>query len=867
MKAMDSDAVRGEFLDYFQEHKHMCIRGGSLVPRNDPTLLFVNSGMAPMKSYFTGEAKPPARELTNVQACIRTKDIDDVGDRHHLTFFEMLGSWSIGGYFKQRAIELAFGLLTDRYGFRPEELFVTVFEGDAALGLPADEESAAAWEAVGIPRDHIVPQPTADNFWGPAGETGPCGPCTEVFLDTGDAFGPAWQPGHEFDTARRYIEIWNAGVFMQFNLGKDKSLRPLPFNSVDTGSGLERVAMALNGLENVYETDLLLPIIRSAQVLFGDSDEILKRHRVIADHLRATCMIMAEGVRPSNEGPGYIPRRLIRRCLTTALQADVANVDFGPVIEGVVSRLGSHYPLLQSERMNLHAGIDEECREFASAVRRGLDRLDSMLNSASVLSGAAAFHLFSTYGLPLEITRDIAADRGIAISTDDYQAEFERHQELSRGGVRHEAEERKTAASLLQGFPATRFEGYETTSGSGVVTALISAVGRVDQAEAGEAVELVVDRTPFYAEGGGQIGDRGTIQGPAGTATVDDTVSLEGGQYMHRATVRNGAIRVGDHVSLEVDAVRRAATAANHTATHLLNAALREVLGQHVHQAGSLVEPERLRFDFTHHAAMTKEQLRQVERLVNTWILDDHNRSVVELPVEQAKASGAISLEGEDYGTDEVRVISFDDVSRELCGGTHTTHTSLIGSMRIRSEQSVAAGVRRITAVTRFAALELAEKEDDTLAAVSSVLKSSPRDVVAAAQRLVAAAGKKPAGRPSVDRTAADRAVSDIDVGNVQLSAGRLGDLDSTELRTTALEFSSQRDRIVIAWSGPEEAARLAIAVPARYRSTVSAADLIRGITGRLGGAGGGSPAFAQGGGFRLRDESLPLDLLAELLP
>ena len=313
MKPLRSDAVRAEFLDYFRARGHQLIRGSSVLAKDDPTLLFVNAGMAPLKPYFTGEATPPSRELANIQPCVRTIDIDDVGDRHHLTFFEMLGSWSIGGYFKERAIELAFGLLTEGYGFATRDLYVTVFEGDSSLGLGADEESAAVWEAVGMARDHIVPQPAADNFWGPAGETGPCGPCTEVFLDTGDAYGPAWSAGREFDTKRRYIEIWNAGVFMQFDQRADGSLAPLPFNSVDTGSGLERVTMALNGLDNVYETDLLLPVAQAAQILFADSGEILGPHRVIADHLRASCMIMSEGVRPSNEGAGYIPRRMIRK--------------------------------------------------------------------------------------------------------------------------------------------------------------------------------------------------------------------------------------------------------------------------------------------------------------------------------------------------------------------------------------------------------------------------------------------------------------------------------------------------------------------------------------------------------------------------
>jgi alanyl-tRNA synthetase len=865
MRSMDSEAVRGEFLDYFREHGHLLVPGGSLVPRNDPTLLFINSGMAPMKAYFTGAAKPPARDLTNVQGCIRTKDIDDVGDRHHLTFFEMLGSWSIGGYFKREAIELAFGLLTGPYGFSPDDLYVTIFEGDPALGLAPDEESATAWAAIGIPRDHIVPQPTADNFWGPAGETGPCGPCTEVFLDTGEKFGPAWAPGKEFDTTRRYIEIWNAGVFMQFDKGADGVLRPLPFTSVDTGSGLERVAMALNSLDNVYETDLLLPVVQAAQELFGESGEILQRHRVIADHLRASSMIMCEGIRPGNEGAGYIPRRLIRRCLTTALHAGVEKVDFTQVIDTVIARLGAHHPLLRSQRANLLDGVDAECREFESVVRRGLDRLDSILSGTSTLAGADAFRLFATYGLPFEITQDIAGERGVAVSVDDFQTEFQRHQELSRGTARQGGSGRGAAAAVLQDLPPTQFDGYTALAGTATVQALAAATGRVNEAQRGESVDLVTDRTPFYAEGGGQIGDRGSLRGPAGAAQITDTVSLDGGQYVHKVTVTEGVIQTGDLVELEVDQARRADTAANHSATHLLNAALRDVLGEHVRQAGSLVEPERLRFDFTHPTALAKDQLRQVERLVNTWILGDHARTVVELPQEEAKASGAISLEGEDYGPGNVRVVAFTGVSRELCGGTHVDHTSLIGTMRIRSEQSVASGVRRINAVTRFAALELAENQEDTLAAVAAALRTSPRDAVATAQRLVSSTSKKAAAPKAVDSAQADRALTDLEAGGVQLSLGQL-DMDVAALRRTVLNLAGRRDRVIVVWSAPDGPAQLVVAVPERYRSKVSAADLVRGIAGRYGGSGGGSAGVAQGGGMTFDGEDGPRNLLAELL-
>lgn len=856
MKPLDSDAVRSTFLDYFTASAHHLVGGASVLAKGDPTLLFVNSGMAPFKPYFTGEQQPPVRELTNIQPCIRTIDIADVGDRHHLTFFEMLGSWSIGGYFKQRAIELAFGLLTEGYGFTPDQLYVTVFEGDPALGVGPDAESAAAWEAVGIARDHIVPQPTEDNFWGPAGDTGPCGPCTEVFLDTGDAYGPAWRPGTEFDTKSRYIEIWNAGVFMQFFQDARGALSPLPFSSVDTGSGLERVTMALNGLDNVYETDLLLPVARAAQDLFGDSGEIQRRHRLITDHLRASCMIMAEGVRPGNEGAGYIPRRLLRRCLTEAVQGGLDDVSFAPVVDAVIGRLGEYYPLLTERRDELQRAVAAECREFGAVIRRGLRRLEDALSSGSTsLSGRDIFHLFATYGLPAEITQSLAAERGIEVDLAGYRAEFRRHQELSRGEPGRPGE----AAASLADLPAVDFTGYSGLTGTGAVLALLRDGARVQRVSAGQSAELVTDRTPFYAEGGGQIGDRGTAAGDGASLEITDTRKRDG-QHLHQVTVTSGEVAVGDVLELAVDAGRRAATAANHSATHLLNAALREVLGEHVTQAGSVVEPERLRFDFTHPAPMTPGELQEVERLVNSWVLADHDRATDELPQAEAKASGAVFLGGEDYG-DLVRVVAFDGVSKELCGGTHVPHTSFIGSFRIRSEQSIAAGVRRINAVTRFGALEAAEADREALGAVAAALRSSPRDVVSAAGRLARAASERPAARPeAAELTEVVEAVSGAGVPTLvaRVTAG------PKLARATAIQQSRQQHKVVMLWSESGDQSRVVIAVPDDIG--VSAQAAVRFVLTGVAGSGGGSDSVAQGGGGTFARGPAPAELLADFL-
>jgi alanyl-tRNA synthetase len=837
-----SETIRETFLSYFERNGHLRIDGASVRPKDDPTLLFVNSGMAPLKRYFTGDEIPPAKDLCNIQSCIRTKDIDDVGDRHHLTFFEMMGSWSIGNYFKDRAVELAFGLLTEGFGFRPEQLYVTVFEGDKALGLPPDEESARAWERVGMARDRIVPQPAADNFWGPAGSSGPCGPCTEVFLDTGDAYGPAYVPGGVFDTTRRYIEIWNAGVFMQFDKGLDGSIRPLPFTSVDTGSGLERICLALNGLDNVYQSDLLAPVVATAQQILGESGPPQTHHYVIADHMRAAVKIVSDGVLPGNEGAGYIPRRLIRKSMTVALRRGADTFEFRPLVDDIVGLLGDHHPALRARHGAVLDVLDAECREFGTAVRRGLDRVTSLLDSSATVSGADAFRLFATYGLPVEITRDIAAERGAAVSMDEYEVEYERHQRLSRGAERTDRRLRidDVLPASLAALPATEFLGYESLEADVSVAAVFRDGALTDTVEAGAEGDLITDRSPFYAEGGGQVGDRGTFSGADGLrGEILDTVQHRSGRSLHRVRVTAGTLRSGASVRLAVDAESRRDTMANHTGTHLLNAALRQVLGDHVRQAGSLVEPRRLRFDFTHPKPVTEEELAAVESLVNEWILRDESRAVEVSSPEAAKSAGALSLDGEAYG-DEVRVVSFGGVSKELCGGTHVPHTSFIGSFRITAEQSVASGVRRINAVTRGAAAEYSLEQGSSLLSVARVLRSSATDVVTAAERVAKqAAAKKVRGDGGGGRAEVARHT----VGGVE--AAVVTGLDETAgLRQAVQRIADGEGRVTLGVGSGDRAA-VALGVPAGVGR--SAATLLKTLLSGFGGNGGGNDRIAQG--------------------
>jgi alanyl-tRNA synthetase len=843
---ISSEFVRETFLEFFRARNHTLIEGSSVLARDDPTLLFVNSGMAPLKDYFTGVRQPPSPNLTNIQPCIRTIDIDDIGDRHHLTYFEMMGSWSIGEYFKDKAIDLAYELMVGGFGFDPSQLYVTVHEGDEALGVEPDEESERAWARVGMPADHIVRQPTADNFWGPAGDSGPCGPCTEMFLDTGDAYGEAYRPGGPFDT-HRYIEIWNAGVFMVYDKGLDGRLRPLPFKSVDTGSGLERVTLALNGFDNLYQTDLLVPVVAAVKDALGETGPTDRHHRIIADHLRAAVAIMAEGVRPSNEGAGYIPRRLLRRSATLALTRGQNRFEYRPVVDAVVGVLGDHYPRFVTERTAVEDAIGAEMAEFEGALHRGLAQLDELLAKQDRFGGADAFRLWSTYGLPVEIAAGLAAERGAAVDLGDLEEERRRHQDDSRGGLRTD---RRTGphdplpTSVLS-LPATTFLGYDTLDADGEVLALL---GGPEPLGVGDEADLIVDRTPFYGESGGQVGDHGRVDGPEGWGSITDTVVHRSGMFLHRLRVEEGTIALGQTVHLRVEAEARVAAAANHSATHLVNAALRRVLGDHVHQAGSLVEPVRLRFDFTHPRPVAADEIDEIERLVNDWVLADLDRRVRVMTPAAAIASGATSLEGEAY-PDEVRVISFGDVSTELCGGTHVEHTSTVGLFRIVSQESVASGIRRITAYTRRAAVDYSLDQARTLAAVSNTVHSSPRDVVAAVERLATKASSRPAAKAD-PAALASGALTEATAGDFDIAYGPLP-IDAKGLRPAAAATSKTSDRLTVVWTEANPAT-MVVAVPPRYADRLDARQILKSVLAPFGGAGGGAAPIAQGGGAAL---------------
>jgi alanyl-tRNA synthetase len=856
-RPFSSDEIRETFLRFFTERQHARIEAASVIPANDPSLLFVNAGMAPLKPYFLGEALPPAPDLCNVQPCVRTVDIGEVGDRHHMTFFEMLGSWSIDHYFKDRAVELAFELLTQRFGFGVADLYVTVFAGDEQLGIEPDDVSAAAWEQVGVARDHIVYLGAEDNFWS-AGDTGPCGPCTEVFYDTGPQHGPQYRPGGEFDSSSRYIEIWNAGVFMEFNRRPGGTLEPLRFTSVDTGSGLERMAMVLQGRDSAYETDLFAPIIAAVRSALAGTGAGERDIRIVADHVRASTFILSEGVVPSNEGRGYIPRRLLRKVIAIATLAGAADFDLHDVADAVIGQMGHTYPQLTAGRDRIMDLLAREQRDFGRVVRRGLDRLGALAEDPGFeITGDDAFTLFATHGMPVDLIRDFAAERGGSVDERRFAELFAEHRELSRGaaagpgvaagpGARAEADPDAVAAF---GATTTRFLGHDQLTAAGQVIALAGPHGLAGRLAAGESGLAVFDQTPCYAEGGGQVGDTGQITAPGLSARVTDTRNV-GGHHVHFVTVTEGLLGQGDTAELAVDAARRRSVMRNHSATHLLHAALRQVLGPHVRQAGSLVAPDRLRFDFLHPLALSEDQVEQVERLVNAEVLENEPRITEVKPHQDAIRDGAIAFFGEKYGED-VRVVSFGDFSAELCGGTHLRQTAEVGLFRIVSEASIGSGVRRIEAVTGEAAVARTLERDKLLRGLAARLRV-PVDQLPSRVEALAGAAAARSGQPAPGGLTAGSLADSVRAdpsGQRYLVTADPG-LRPSDLPSQARRLASELDAVVVLLPGPQAGfLRVGVGVPDGLVAQVPATAVLDRVLAVTGGRGGGSPAFAQGGG------------------
>ncbi|MEI6457891.1 MAG: alanine--tRNA ligase [Pseudomonadota bacterium] len=851
-RPLGSTALRDLFLDYFRRQGHAVVASSSLVPGNDPTLLFTNAGMVQFKDSFLGKEQRAYTRAVTSQRCVRAggkhNDLENVGytARHH-TFFEMLGNFSFGDYFKRDAIRFAWQFITGELGIPKERLWVTVFE--------TDDEAFDLWRTeAGVPADRITRLGAQSNFWA-MGDTGPCGPCTEIFYDHGAdiAGGPPGSPDEDGD---RYVEIWNL-VFMQYERSQDGTLTPLPKPSVDTGMGLERIAAVLQGVHSNYDIDLFKQLIAAAAQATGATDLSSPSLRVIADHIRACTFLIVDGVLPSNEGRGYVLRRIIRRAIRHGYQLGQTGAFFSTLVDALVAEMGSAYPELVKSAGHARQVLAQEESRFAETISAGMAMLDTAiaaLAGARTLAGEMVFKLYDTYGFPVDLTADIARERGLSIDEAGFETAMQAQRDRARAASRFGVDLRETVHLDVR----SEFLGYATTEASGRVLALIDASGvEVTTLGAGAVGRVVLDATPFYAESGGQVGDTGALAAVGGAFAVSDTQKLRDA-FAHVGTVTAGEMRVGDAVTATVVADRRAATARNHSATHLMHEALQQVLGTHVQQKGSLVDPERLRFDFSHFQAVTAEEVVRIEAIVNAEILANREAVTRLMGYDEAVAAGAMALFGEKYGA-VVRVLSFGDFSTELCGGTHVARTGDIGLFKITSEGGIAAGVRRIEAVTGAGALAFFNAGESSLRQISALLRSSRED---AAEKVTALADRAKKLEREIDALkarlasaeGADLAARAVAVGAVQVVAARLDGLDVKALRAAvdALKEKLGSAVIVIAGAGEDGKVTLVAGVTADLVGRVKAGDLIGYIAAQVGGKGGGRPEFAQAGGTDL---------------
>ena len=849
--------IRRDFLDFFASKGHTIVPSAPLVPGNDPTLMFTNSGMVQFKDVFLGAEKRSYVRAADVQRCLRAggkhNDLDQVGytARHH-TFFEMLGNWSFGDYFKKDAIAWSWELLTQVWGLPGERLLVTVYHND--------DESYDIWNKdIGLPPERIVRigdnkgAPFAsDNFWQMA-DTGPCGPCTEIFYDHGDhiAGGPPGSPDEDGD---RYIEIWN-NVFMQFDRQPDGTLVPLPAPCVDTGMGLERLAAILQHVHTNYEIDLFQALIRHASELTGTADLENKSLRVIADHIRACAFLIVDGVLPSNEGRGYVLRRIIRRALRHGWMLGVREPFFHKLVSTLDALMGDAYPVLREGRSTAERALKAEEERFAETLDSGMRIFnDVAAKSGSMIPGVDAFRLYDTYGFPLDLTQDMARERGMSVDVAGFDAAMAQQKETARAAGKFGGGTTLPADLVAQLTP-TQFLGYDALTAGGLeVLALLKDGRPVDSIEAGDEAIVILDATPFYAESGGQVGDTGELDEQGVRFVVNDTLKLAGQFHGHVGTLSAGALKRGDRVLGSVDGARRGATILNHSATHLLHAALRDVLGTHVQQKGSLVAPDRLRFDFSHFQPMTAAELAEIERRVNAEVRANHEGEVRHMAMQDALDFGAMALFGEKYG-EHVRVLRFGPTSTELCGGTHVGRTGDIGLFKIVSEGGVSAGVRRIEAVTGQGALDHVVEEARRLDEAATLLGGTSGDVADKLRALLDRQKKLERELEAIKAKAASGATSDLgsqarDVDGIKVLAARLEGFDAKALRDAMDRLKQQLGDAVIVLAGTEGGkAALVAGVSGAAAGKVKAGDLLGDVARQVNGKGGGRPDMAQGGG------------------
>jgi alanyl-tRNA synthetase len=857
-RRVNTAQIRETFLGYFEQHDHKRLPSASLVPSAyDPTVLLTTAGMHPLVPYFRGEEKPPHPRLTTVQKCFRTTDIDNVGNTaRHLTFFEMLGNFSIGDYFKKEAVEMAWDLSQEGFGFDPDDIWITVFEGDEELGLGPDEEAIDAWLAVGVPRERIILCPRSENFW-QAGESGPCGPCSELYIDRGLQWGSEDDlPGGENE---RFLEYWNL-VFTQYDLGKDgdgrPTLAPLPASNIDTGLGLERMAVIQQGVQTVFETDTFVPLMALGREL-ADAEPDERALRILADHSRALTFLIADGVVPSNEDRGYILRRIMRRAIQQGRRIGIAPGFLPRFVETVIATMGDAYPELRRERESILLWARSEEEGFGRTLEQGTRLLEDVIERArasGTIPADAAFQLHDTFGFPIEVTTELAAEQGMAVDIGGFDVLMDAQRAQARRGARADGgdgglRERARAIGRESGFQ-TDFTGYETLEQH-------TTVGPVDGADAGLLVKLA--ESPFYATGGGQVADVGTIECDDGScaARVVDVVRIGDDQALVVAAER-GALEPGARVVARVDRAARTATQANHTATHLLHAALRERLGPHVRQAGSYVGPDKLRFDFAHGERISPEDLRAIEDRVNEWVLRNDPVRAITTTLDEARALGAMALFGEKYG-DVVRMVQIGagEYSRELCGGTHVRSTAEIGVFKLLSESSSAANVRRIEAITGSAAVAELRASDAKARETAALLRTG-------VERLPEAVGElRERARQAAKAGAANGAATGLDADSLAAGAVSVAGAEIVAQVVSgaagAKELMDLADRIkgrlgdesaTVLGAALEGRVHLVAAVtPALVARGVKAGAIVKAAAAVAGGGGGGRDTMAQAGG------------------
>ena len=846
MKYMTGNEIRKAYLQFFKSKEHLILHSFPLIPENDPSLLLIGAGMAPLKPYFTGKLVPPSYRVTTSQKCIRTGDIDNVGRtaRHH-TFFEMLGNFSFGNYFKKEAISWAWEFLTEVLELDKSKLYVTIY--------PDDKEAYDYWHnMIGLADERIFK--FDDNFW-EIGE-GPCGPDSEIFYDLGPERGcgqPTCNVGCDCD---RYLEIWNL-VFTQFNRTKDGKYEPLEKKNIDTGCGLERLASVIQQKESNFETDLIFPIIEKViAISHGDYNDPQQKvaMKVIADHIRAITVMISDGILPSNEGRGYVLRRILRRAVRFGRLLGIRDMFLGSLVDTVMDILGDEYPELRERQDLIKQIIDTEEKQFSATLAQGMELLNDMMSQShnKVLSGDDVFKLYDTYGFPMELTEEIAGENGMTIDTDGFEAAMKEQQERARAA-------RADVSAKVATPDTTKLDQSKLVNDLSATKASIVMIGKggveVDTAAAGEEVTIIVDNNPFHAEGGGQLGDTGILSGEQGKAQVTDAKALPNGLVYLIATIEDGSLQKGDAVDVTVHQTRHLNLARNHTATHLLQAALRKVLGNHVNQAGSLVTPDHLRFDFTHFSPVTQAELDSIENLVNEEILKNIPVTIEEMPIDDAKEKGAMALFGEKYG-DVVRVVSVDDFSCELCGGSHVDNTSVIGSFRITGESGTGSGVRRIEAVTGAAALALAKDESRELQQLADMLKAKVGDTTAKLEALLAQAKglekelaqlKKEAAMSDLDSILAGK--EDIGGVSVITAEAQADSMDNLRDLADSVLDKAGSGVVLLGMVHDDKVNFVCKVAKADVKRGLHAGKIIKAAAQAAGGNGGGRPDMAQAGG------------------